>query len=199
MNFIAHLILSPKEKHYLSGNIAADFLDGFSRKRISAPIQSGITMHQFVDRYTDTHPIVKTSRDRINSHFRLLSGVLIDVFYDHFLARNFSRIASVSLKEFCRYIYETLEQNITELPPRLQRFVPIMIREDILYSYRELAGIQLSLDRINRRITLKIATDLATAVLKDHYDRLEADFMSFFPCVITATEHYRDSYDSFLI
>ena len=152
MNFLAHLVLSPKEKDFILGNLAADFLKGSDRELISAGVQKGIAMHQFVDKFTDTHWIVKSSKDKIKRHFRLLSGVLVDVFYDHFLAKDFEHTANIHLEEFCAYIYQTLEKNIAGLPPRLQLFIPLMARENILLSYRELEGVQTSLTGINLRI-----------------------------------------------
>jgi acyl carrier protein phosphodiesterase len=199
MNFLAHLVLSPKETDFISGNIAADFLKGSDRKFVSKGVQSGILMHRFVDQFTDTHVLVKTSKDRVKKHFRLLSGVLIDVFYDHFLAKDFELIASISLEEFCEYIYETLEKNISELPPKLQQFVPVMIRENILFSYRRLAGIQTALTRINLRVTKKFSVGLAMAILNDMYDFLENDFRQYFPFLINVTESYRKNYGTFLL
>ena len=199
MNFLAHLVLSPKETDFISGNIAADFLRGSDRKTVSKGVQSGISMHRFVDRFTDNHVLIKTSKDRIRKHFRLLSGVLIDVFYDHFLAKNFELIANISLEEFCEYIYGTLEKNTSELPPRLQQFVPVMIRENILFSYRKLAGIQTALIRINLRITQKFSVGLAMAIFNDKYDFLENDFRQYFPCLINVTEMYRKNYGTFLL
>ena len=199
MNFLAHLVLSPKETDFISGNIAADFLKGPDRKFVSKGVQSGISMHRFVDQFTDTHVLVKTSKDRVKNHFRLLSGVLIDVFYDHFLAKDFELIANISLEEFCEYIYETLEKNISELPPKLQQFVPVLIREDILFSYRRLAGIQTALTRINLRVTKKFSVGLAMAILNDMYDFLENDFRQYFPCLINVTESYRKNYGTFLL
>ena len=114
MNFLAHLVLSPKETDFISGNIAADFLKGSDRKFISKGVQNGILMHRFVDHFTDTHILVRTSKDRVKNYFRLLSGVLIDVFYDHFLAKDFELIANISLEEFCEYIYETLEKSLNQ-------------------------------------------------------------------------------------
>jgi acyl carrier protein phosphodiesterase len=199
MNFLAHLVLSPKETDFISGNIAADFLKGPDRKFVSKGVQSGISMHRFVDQFTDTHVLVKTSKDRVKNHFRLLSGVLIDVFYDHFLAKDFELIANISLEEFCEYIYKTLEKNISELPPKLQQFIPVMIRENILFSYRRLAGIQTALTRINLRVTKKFSVGLAMAILNDMYDFLENDFRQYFPCLINVTESYRKNYGTFLL
>lgn len=199
MNFLAHLVLSPKETDFISGNIAADFLKGSDRKFVSKGVQSGISMHRFVDQFTDTHALVKTSKNRVKNHFRLLSGVLIDVFYDHFLAKDFEHIANISLEEFSEYIYKTLEKNISKLPTRLQQFVPVMIRENILLSYRKLAGVQTALTRINMRVTKKFSVGLAMAILNDLYEFLENDFRQYFPCVIDVTESYRKDYGTFLL
>jgi acyl carrier protein phosphodiesterase len=199
MNFLAHLVLSPKETDFISGNLAADFLKGFNRKLVSESVQSGIAMHQFVDKFTDTHRIVKTSKNRIRRHFNLLSGVFVDVFYDHFLAKDFAQIANISLEEFCEYIYQALGKNIAKLPPRLQLFVPIMIRENILLSYRHLDGIQTALTRINWRIQKKFSVSFAMDNLNNRYESLENDFRKFFPCLIDATERYRKDYGTFLL
>jgi acyl carrier protein phosphodiesterase len=199
MNFLAHLVLSPKETDYITGNIAADFLKGSDRKFVSKGFQSGISMHRFVDKFTDTHVLVKTSKDRLKNQFRLLSGVFIDVFYDHFLAKDFESIANISLEEFCEYIYETLEKNLSRLPLRLQQFVPVIIRENIFFSYRKLAGVRTALTRINLRVTRKFSVELVMAVLNDMYDVFENDFRQYFPCLISATESYRKKFRSFLL
>ena len=199
MNFLAHLVLSPNQTDFISGNIAADFLRGADRELISERVRNGISMHQFVDKFTDTHLLVKTSKNRITSHFRLLSGVFVDVFYDHFLAKDFEHIANISLEEFCEHIYETLEKNVNGLPPRLQQFIPIMISENILFSYRELEGIQTALLRINRRVSKKFSVRLAMVNFKNIYKSLEKDFWKFFPYLIDATESYRKDYNSFLL
>lgn len=198
MNFLAHLVLSPKEKNFILGNLAADFLRGSEKKRISESILSGISMHQFVDRFTDTHVLVKTSRGRLKNHFRLLSGVLVDVFYDHFLAKDFGQIANISPEEFCGYIYEILKSNMAALPPRLQHFVPIMIRDNGLFACRELEGIQAALNRINHKIKKKISIELAMASFRDIYGFIENDFRKFFPDLIDATESYRKNFNTFL-
>lgn len=198
MNFLAHLVLSPKETDFISGNLAADFLIGCDINLISKGVQSGIAMHQFVDQFTDSHALVKASKARIKDRFRLLSGVLVDVFYDHFLAKYFEQIANLSLEEFCEYIYETLAKNIAELPPGLQEFIPIMIRDNILFSYRNLEGVQTALNRINRRIKRKFSVELAMLTLSDIYESMENDFRKFFPCLIEATERYRKNYQTFL-
>jgi acyl carrier protein phosphodiesterase len=124
---------------------------------------------------------------------------LVDVFYDHFLAKDFGRIAIISLEDFCEYIYDSLEKNIAELPPRLQQFVPVMIGENTLLSYRQLDGIQTALTRINYRIKKKFSVELAMAILKDLYEFIENDFRKFFPCLIEATESYRKGYSTFLL
>ena len=129
----------------------------------------------------------------------MLSGVLVDVFYDHFLAKDFEHTANIHLEEFCAYIYQTLEKNIAGLPPRLQLFIPLMARENILLSYRELEGVQTALTRINRRIKKHFSVKLAMETLKNIYDPLANDFRTFFPCLVDATESYRKNNGTFLL
>ena len=179
MNILAHLVLSPKETGFIAGNLAADFLKGPDRKHISKRVLNGILMHQFVDKFTDTHVWVKTSKNKIKRRFHLLSGVFVDVFYDHFLAKDFENIANISLEEFCEYIYETLEKNMYLLPPRLKHLIPILIRENILFSYRKLEGVQRALTRINYRITRKFSVRSAIANFQNVYESLENDFKNF--------------------
>ena len=199
MNFLAHLVLSPKETGFISGNLAADFLKGADRKFVSEGVQKGISMHRFVDKFTDSHLLVKTSKNKIKNRFRLLSGVFVDVFYDHFLAKNFESVANISLEEFCECIYETLEKNIDGVPPRLQQFIPIMIHENTLFSYRKLEGVQTALTRVNRRITKKFSVTAAMVNFKKVYESLEKDFRKFFPHLIHATSCYRRDYETFLL
>ena len=199
MNILAHLVLSPKETGFIAGNLAADFLKGPDRKQISKRVLNGILMHQFVDKFTDTHVLVKTSKNKIKRRFRLLSGVFVDVFYDHFLAKDFENISNISLKEFCEYIYDILEKNIHVLPPRLKRLIPLLIREDILFSYRNIEGVQTALTRINHRITRKFCVRSAIINFKDTYESLENDFNNFFPRLIDATKSYRKDYGTFLL
>ena len=93
----------------------------------------------------------------------------------------------------------SIEKNISNLPPRLQQFVPVMIRENILFSYRRLAGIQTALTRINLRVTKKFSVGLAMAILNDMYDFFENDFRQYFPCLINVTKNYRKNCGTFLL
>lgn len=106
---------------------------------------------------------------------------MIDIFYDHFLSRNWDLFFSEPLPEFIDRVYRMLERNLDVIPPKLRARVPVMIAENWLGSYGAIAGVELTLTRLSRRFKRQTNLATGTAELIDNYRDLEADFLSFFP------------------
>ena len=85
MNFLAHLYLADDTPHSLIGNMLGDFVNGDFRSRYNTEICRGILLHRKVDVFTDNHPVFLHSKRRISNEYRLLKGIMVDLFYDHFL------------------------------------------------------------------------------------------------------------------
>ena len=101
MNFLAHLYLSGDNPKVKVGNFIGDFVKGKNLKdRFEADIARGIGLHREIDWFTDTHSIVKQSKDRLRPKYRHYSGVIVDIFYDHFLAKNWDRYSKQLLPDF---------------------------------------------------------------------------------------------------
>src|SRR5688572_23493915 len=100
MNFLAHLYLSGDFDELMIGNFMADFVKGKPSPSIHPQIVKGIELHRQIDTYTDTHPIVKASKVRLQPTYRKYAGVIVDMYYDHFLAIHWQKYSSVSLHEF---------------------------------------------------------------------------------------------------
>jgi acyl carrier protein phosphodiesterase len=183
MNFLAHLYLSDDTPESRLGNLLGDFVRSPQIDTYPAPVRAGFALHQRIDAYTDAHPVFQHSRTRISLPRRRYAGVLVDVFYDHFLALHWAEFAPIPLPDFARQVYAELAANDPLLPESLRQIVPAMIRDDWLTSYRAPDGIDRALDRIARR--LRHETPLAGAVeeLTGHYDGLQADFLAFFPAL----------------
>ena len=184
MNYLAHLFLSPNHDLIRIGNLAGDFIKGANKTLLPKEIQYGIQLHQEIDKFTDHHTIIIQSKHRINSQYRRFSGVLIDIFYDHFLAQHWHTYSNTSLTEFSQHIYTTLEIHQALLPPKLQYAAPIMKTQDWLGGYQTCAGIEKTLQRMQNR--LKYEYPLANAIheLNHQYHSLEQDFLDFFPEII---------------
>lgn len=181
MNYLTHLLLSENSSLARIGNLAGDFVKGSDEMLLHPDIRRGILLHRLIDAYTDRHPIVRQSKARIDITYRRFAGVLIDIFYDHFLANHWSVYSDISLDDFVQAIYQDLQQYRSLLTPALQTVSPWMIAGDWLSSYQHLSGISHVLERMSKRI--KRANPLSHSIEELHrnYAPLEQDFHRFFP------------------
>lgn len=158
-----------------------DFVKGRLDRRYPSAIEQAILVHRRIDSFTDRDATVRVSRRRIDPSYRLLRGILIDVFYDHFLARNWSRYSSERLEDFTVRVYRALEEYHARFPAPLDRIALRMAAEDWLSSYRELDGIADVLARMSRRLSRPNALGRGVRELELHYADFEADFREFLP------------------
>lgn len=180
MNFLAHLYLSGPDDDDLVGNLLGDFIKG-PLADTPPRYRDGIELHRRIDSFTDDHVTVATSRRRIEGERRRFAGVIVDMCYDHFLARDWDQHTDEPLEAFSARVYGLLRERRDHLPPRLARALPWMQRQDWLVSYREPAGIALALNGIGRRLKRGNALSGAGDELLTHYEGLGEDFRAFFP------------------
>jgi acyl carrier protein phosphodiesterase len=180
MNFLAHLYLSKSNENIIIGNFIADAVKGKKYNNYPKEIKAGILLHREIDNYTDNHPIVKKSKRRLNERYRHYNGVIIDILYDHFLAKNWKKYSEIPLNIYAKNIYSFLEKNNEALPLRAQNMLPYMIEFNWLVSYASVNGIARVLTGMNKRTKGISQMDLAIEDLKLHYNEFEEDFTSFF-------------------
>lgn len=190
MNWLAHLYLSEPETEFRLGNLLADQVRGPDRTRMSPTFLRGVACHQVIDAFAESHPVVKRSRQRIGPEQRRFSGILVDVFYDHFLARNWAEYSTTPLPQFTHGAYADFTPHISTLPEEARITLERIIEHDWLTSYREIAGIEDVLERLSGRLTERLNRPMAlhSAVkdLQTHYGEFEADFQEFFPKLMDA-------------
>jgi len=184
MNYLAHLYLAEDSPQSLLGNLLGDFLKGRTIDDYCDGIQKGIRLHQKVDLYTDSHPVVRGSKRLISPVNRRYAGLLVDIFYVHFLAKNWLDFSGVSLQEFSLRIYQTLQQNESILPDSLKSILPNIINRDLLASYAEIQGIDTALKRLSLRVKRENNLGGASEELINNYEGLQSDFYRFFPELI---------------
>lgn len=181
MNYLAHLYLADDSPESLIGNLIGDFLKGTTVDSYSESIRKGIQLHKQVDRYTDLHDIVRKSKQLISPINKRYAGIIVDVFYDHFLAKNWSDYSSVPLNSFTSNVYQVLQDNYEILPDSLKRVAPTLIAENRLMSYVKISGMSAALKRISERLKRENSLENAVEDLRANYERFEADFGKFFP------------------
>lgn len=188
MNFLAHIFLSGSSKEVIIGNFIADPVKGKKYLAFPPGIQKGILLHRAIDSFTDTHPIVRKSSARLYKNYSHYSPVIVDIFYDHFLAANWADYSNAPLETFISDFYMLLKDNYVILPKPIQKLLPYMIEQNWLLSYASLEGIKQILYQMNRRTKGRSKMDRAINDLKTHYNLFEEEFRIFFPDLQNFTE-----------
>lgn len=180
MNFLAHLYLSQNNTNLIIGNFIADGIKGKDLQQFSSAIQEGIVLHRAIDTFTDAHPIFRKSKRRLNARYRHYDSVIIDIFYDYFLAKNWHNYSAIPLDIYTQGIYSVLGKNESIFPENSKRFYDYMVEYNILYNYQYLEGIERVLKGMNNRTKGKSQMDLAIEDLRILTKEFEEDFTVFF-------------------
>lgn len=185
MNWLAHAFLSPPDVEFRLGNLLADMIRGRSRAAMSARFLEGVRHHQAIDAFTDTHRIVSRSRGRIGGRFGHANGILIDIFYDHFLAVDWERYSHEPLDVFTESVYVDMRSGIAGFSDDARQAMVQIADDDRLGLYRSLDGIEDSLRLVSKRLARRIGKDLGLErgieELVDNFEGLQEDFHAFFP------------------
>ncbi len=180
MNFLAHIYLSGNCEMVTIGNFIADGIRGKHYQTYPKEIQIGILLHRQIDTFTDAHPIVRQSTKRLHENYSHYSGVIVDILYDHFLAKNWTSYSAVPLSIFVDNFYDMLKQHFEVLPVRIQKMMPFMMADNWLLNYANLDGIQNVLNGMNRRTKNRSGMNKATVELEAYYTEFELEFTQFF-------------------
>jgi acyl carrier protein phosphodiesterase len=188
MNWLAHLLLSEPTPAFRIGNLLPDFVKPPLLEGLPGDFQRGIACHRRIDAFTDAHPVVRRSIGRFDPPFRRFAGILVDVFYDHFLAVDWPVHASIPLTDFVAEVYAGIELHREDLPFLAYERLTQMRSGNWLYRYGDLPGIETTLRRLGGRLRRPFDLAAATLVLDRHYDSLRSDFTEFFPQLRTHAE-----------
>ena len=180
MNFLAHIYLSGDNDLIKIGNFMADGIRGKQFETFPAEIQKGIILHRAIDTYTDAHPTFRQSTKKLHEKYHHYAGVIIDVFYDHFLAKNWKTYSDENLEDFVKRFYDSLTENHALLTERTQHLMPVMFRENWLVSYQTIEGIHHILTQMDRRTKNTSKMQFASNELKEYYTEFETEFTAFF-------------------
>jgi acyl carrier protein phosphodiesterase len=180
MNFLAHIYLSGDNDLIKIGNFMADGIRGKQFEKFPEEVQKGILLHRNIDTFTDAHPIFRTSTKRLHEKYHHYAGVIVDVFYDHFLARNWDHYSDEKLSGFVTRFYTSLEENKSILTEKTIGMMPYIIRYNWLESYQTTAGIKTCLSQMDKRIQNDPGMRFSLNELHLYYKEVEEEFTTFF-------------------
>jgi acyl carrier protein phosphodiesterase len=189
MNFLAHLHLGRHTEGFLLGSLLGDFIRGMiTDDMFTKEVREGIRVHRAIDAFTDHQVAWKRSRDRLSSERRRFAGIIVDVFYDHFLSRHWDLFSpDVSREAFIAHCYGSILGKVSLLTGDVKKETRAVLRrvarEDWLSGYHEIDGIGVTLDRISRRSPRIAVIKGGVEELKANYEALEDDFLAFYPVI----------------
>jgi acyl carrier protein phosphodiesterase len=182
MNFLFHMLLSGDDDQILAGNFMGDFVKGPLADRFPERIRQGLALHRGIDSFANRDDLFQRSRLRLHPHFGLYRGVLVDLFYDHFLVVEWSNWSDEPFNQYLARCRSIIEGQMGELPERLQGLVPTIF-DELLPSYGTVSGIARALERMSRRVVRANPLAGAESQLELNYEGLRADFSGFLPLV----------------
>lgn len=184
MNFLAHTYLSNNNTRIAIGNLIGDMVKGDAWKNYEREISIGLQLHRAIDDFTDKHNVFLRTRDLVKPYFNRYAGIVTDIYYDHFLARDWNDYHPQDLQKFVNNLYKALVRHYASLPPRGQRVVPFMILRNWLGTYGYFEPLHQIFLGMHRRTQEKGNMNKAVDVLQKHYHEIEVDFREFFPDLI---------------
>ena len=197
MNHLAHLALSPADPHWRIGALLGDFVRGQDLTAHPEGVRRGIELHRAIDAFTDAHATFQASRRRIDGPLRRFSGVLVDVFYDHFLLQRWTELKpGLRHDRFAAEVYALLRQQRPLLHGAIHTHLDRMIENRWLEKASDVEGVRAVLARIAMRMRREVPLPLGTEFLCRHYDAFAADFDGFWPDAVQFARDWTHGLDA---
>jgi len=181
LNYLAHLFLAGNHPEIILGNFIADHVKGSDIMKYTENVRKGISMHRAIDTFTDNHPVVKKSISRLRADFRKYSGVIVDMYYDHYLSAHWDEYSLLDIHSFTKSRYDILNSFKEILPVRSARLLFYMEKQNWLVSYSQFEGMQQAFNGMSYRASFESKMEAAVVNLKSGYSEFRAEFMEFFP------------------
>ncbi len=198
MNFLAHLYLSGSSADVRMGNFIGDSVKGNGHIRFKPDVQKGILMHREIDSYTDNHLNARMAGAIIKPVYGRYSGVVTDLFFDHFLAKNWALYSPQPLHHFVDEVHKQLLARYFQLPNNVKGFLPFMIKSRRLENYKDFDSLERSLQIMSNHSSLPPLSQEAIVNLQENYERYEELFFTLFADVVAHCEIWSGNYPAFI-
>jgi len=182
MNHFAHLVLSRPTVESTVGNLLGDFARGVDPATLPAQVRAGLLNHRAVDRFTDSHPLVREMKQSFSRKRRRFAGIALDIYFDYLLLEHWQKFEHRAVGELIAEFYQRMEAGQSLMPgENMRRVTRRMIEYDWFGSYRDLDAIAESLDRVAGRIRFANDFDNAIEELQRNHDFICDGFLAFYP------------------
>lgn len=194
MNYLAHIILSGKNKELMYGNFIGDAIKGSAFLDYHKDVRKGIILHRHIDNFTDNHPLYLKSKRRFYGKIDKLSGVVTDILYDYLLWENWSYHYSFSLPDSINQAYCFLDQKKTMMPNKIGLMYFYMRKNDWLNSYRKFSGIKKAIEALSHRVGLPLDIQTFHSIYVENKAEYNHEFNEFYEAVLKSVQEFHNQY-----
>lgn len=191
MNFLAHSFLSPKNDLIRLGNTFGDFVKGKKMLGVNPDLVKGVRLHRFIDDYTDNHPLVQKAILVFKPYFGRFSGIIVDMVFDHYLAKNWKLFSNEKLEVYVQDLFVIYESNRPFLTDKINQVAPVMKMQQWLLKYQTIEGLAEILEQMSRRIGNRVLLHEAIPVIIENEVHLGELFNRFFKELQAASVNYK--------
>ena len=181
MNFLAHLLLTHHNEDWMMGNMIADFISNRDLQSLKPEVREGVMVHRKIDTFTESHESVRESIRRLHPIFHKYSPVVVDIYYDYFLSKNWRRYAALPIVEFSVDVYGTFNSRMEEVPDLMKPRLQSMISHNFLENYGTKTGIQFTFNKFQERVKFPVSFEQASDIMMVYEDEFNDEFNVFFP------------------
>ena len=192
MNFLAHIYLSGKDLDIRFGNFIGDDVKGNGYLDFPERIQKGILLHRHIDSFTDTHESTSKTLQLLYPKMGKVSGIALDIYNDHFLAKNWEQYSDEKLLDFTLDFYKEVQAYSKYMPPSLERLYYFMQKDNWLYHYKSKSKLSTTFSNMVKKYPFAEKLNFASECLVEHYDSLEEHFSTFFPLLRVSSKDFVD-------
>ena len=189
MNYLAHLYLSGDSDDIILGNFIGDFVKGNRYLEYPEQVAYGIRLHRSIDSFTDQHSHVREFATLLKPGYGRYSGIVADVFMDHFLASNWPTYSAYTLRQFSKHAHSVFLSNFGLLPFKVKQFLPFLIQHKRFESYAHRENMFQVLEIMSRWTSSPKNSEWAIAMLHQEYDQFEALFRGFSSSIVRTCWH----------
>ncbi|MBA3581564.1 MAG: DUF479 domain-containing protein [Gammaproteobacteria bacterium] len=190
MNYLAHLSLLQAYPERMPGGLLADYLRGRLPEAPIDPWMLGALHHRMVDSFTDQHAQVLAAKQYFSPLRRRFAGIILDIVFDHFLAKNFENYYAQALNVFIAKSYKILASGESRYPAPMRRVVRRMQQMDLLGSYYYLENLEMVFQGLASRFSRPVPLIGSTEEIMQHYDKLENHFQLFYPDLMRVSDQW---------
>ena len=189
MNYLGHIYFSNNDLKLAKANLFGDSVKGKDYSHFPEIIQQGIKLHRSIDNYIDHHPKVLELIRELRPELPKVSGIAIDLFFDHLLAKHWSNWHSQPLKEFLHTVHTELEQlDRNFYPADFNLFIRRLCEMKWMNHYAYTEGLDKMCNGVGRRLSFDNALKNGLNVFLRHEQTIENTF----------NEYMRDANEYFL-